>query len=131
MNAVLAAAWVTHLGKSAEDARAAKHTHWVATAQQFSPRPNEPYSLDLLRFLASESETLEYKAQGLPADQLSIQNGVIILHATGTVPFIVDPNSQGARWLQTHLVQPESAVELSPSKKPASAVPGGRLLRPR
>lgn len=36
---------------------------------------------------------LTWKAEGLPGDELSMQNAVAILHATQS-PFIIDPSSQ-------------------------------------
>ena len=34
---------------------------------------------DLRKFLCSESELLTWKAEGLPSDQLSIENSIVIL----------------------------------------------------
>ena len=34
---------------------------------------------DLRKFLSSESEQLEWKSEGLPSDQLSIENALIVL----------------------------------------------------
>jgi dynein heavy chain 2, cytosolic len=50
-------------------------------------------SYDLCRFMSSESEMLTWKAQGLPADVLSLQNAVVIINCTLT-PLIIDPSLQ-------------------------------------
>ena len=48
---------------------------------------------DFCRFMSSESEMLRWKAEGLPADNLSMQNGVVILNAT-LPPLVIDPSTQ-------------------------------------
>ena len=37
---------------------------------------------DLKRFLASESEQLQWKIEGLPADQLSVENACVVLQVS-------------------------------------------------
>ena len=57
------------------------------------------------RFLSSEGELLKWKAQGLPADKLSAENAIVILHAPRErTPLIIDPSSQATEWLKAHLV---------------------------
>jgi dynein heavy chain 2 len=56
----------------------------------------------LLRFLSSESEQLQWKAQGLPADGLFMENAAILQHGTLT-PLVVDPGAQAAAWLMKRL----------------------------
>ncbi len=46
-----------------------------------------------MSFLSSEAELLTWQDQGLPADTLSAQNALAILHGVHT-PFIIDPSSQ-------------------------------------
>ena len=57
--------------------------------------------------MSSESELLTWKAQGLSADRLSQENGVMIQSGI-LVPFIVDPNSQALEWLR----QTNSSAEI-------------------
>ncbi|CAG13680.1 unnamed protein product, partial [Tetraodon nigroviridis] len=59
---------------------------------------------DLRSFLSTESEQLIWKSQGLPSDDLSIENALIILQSAGC-PFLIDPSSQATEWLCTHLQQ--------------------------
>eukprot|EP00116_Pleurobrachia_bachei_P011585 sb/3471847/ len=56
----------------------------------------------LAKFLSTESEQLEWKAEGLPSDDLSVENALIILHGT-RVPYLIDPSSRATAWLKEHL----------------------------
>ena len=56
----------------------------------------------LAKFLSTESEQLEWKAEGLPSDNLSVENALIILHGT-RVPYLIDPSSRATAWLKEHL----------------------------
>jgi hypothetical protein len=47
----------------------------------------------LTQLLSSTTELLGWKAQGLPADELSQCNAIAVLHATST-PLLIDPSSK-------------------------------------
>jgi dynein heavy chain len=55
--------------------------------------------LDVTRFLVDESEIGEWNLQGLPTDDLSIQNGIMVTRAT-RYPVLVDPQGQGISWIK-------------------------------
>ena len=55
--ALLAAAFITYLGKEPEDVRQAKLTQWCVDVKMAS-------SWSLTKFLASETEQLTWKTQG-------------------------------------------------------------------
>ena len=42
---------------------------------------------------------LTWKAEGLPSDDLSVENAVVLLH-TQQVPLVIDPSAQAAEWLR-------------------------------
>ncbi|KAL8191061.1 UNVERIFIED_CONTAM: Cytoplasmic dynein 2 heavy chain 1, partial [Gekko kuhli] len=69
--AQLAAAFITYLSAAPEDQRKASLDAWTKSAglEKF----------DLRRFLCSESEQLIWKSEGLPSDDLSIENALVIL----------------------------------------------------
>ncbi|CAE7930479.1 Dync2h1 [Symbiodinium sp. KB8] len=92
---LVAAGFVTYLAKATEDMRADAIAEWEAITglQKF----------DVLRLLSSESTMLTWKSEGLPADQLSMENALVILSSEHSVPFIVDPSTSATQWLKNHL----------------------------
>ncbi|CAD7952833.1 unnamed protein product, partial [Amoebophrya sp. A25] len=103
VHSVLAAAACTYLAHFSEDVREQCQRTWLAdNAQEFS----------FLRFMATESELLTWKQEGLPGDQLSQENAVVIKHSVQE-PFIVDPNSQAISWLESQLTA-EIALQQDP-----------------
>ena len=70
--ALLAAAFISYLSGASEDVRQRKLTEWCE-------KLNVPPPFDFCRFLSTESEQLQWKAEGLPSDSLSIENALVIL----------------------------------------------------
>ena len=50
-----------------------------------------PEGFDLLSFLASETEQLGWKAEGIPSNRLALENATILFRSKET-PFIIDPS---------------------------------------
>ncbi|KAM4566457.1 cytoplasmic dynein 2 heavy chain 1 isoform 3-T3 [Odontesthes bonariensis] len=94
IRALLAAAFITYLSAATEDRRRQCLETWMAQSglQKF----------DLRSFLCSESEQLIWKSQGLPSDDLSMENALVILQSVAC-PFLIDPSSRATEWLCTHL----------------------------
>ncbi|XP_010008233.1 PREDICTED: cytoplasmic dynein 2 heavy chain 1-like, partial [Nestor notabilis] len=69
--AQLAAAFITYLSAAPEDQRKTSLDEWTKSAglEKFNLR----------RFLCTESEELVWKSEGLPSDDLSIENALVIL----------------------------------------------------
>ncbi|XP_061575223.1 dynein cytoplasmic 2 heavy chain 1 isoform X3 [Cololabis saira] len=101
LRALLAAAFITYLSAASEDRRRHCLETWMAQSglQKF----------DLRSFLCSESEQLIWKSQGLPSDDLSMENALVILQINTlklqsvACPFLIDPSSRATEWLRTHL----------------------------
>ncbi|KAG7479776.1 cytoplasmic dynein 2 heavy chain 1 isoform X1 [Solea senegalensis] len=93
---MLAAAFITYLSAAPEDRRKHSLETWMAQSglQKF----------DLRSFLCSESEQLIWKSEGLPSDDLSMENALVILQSVAC-PFLIDPSSRATEWLRTHLKQ--------------------------
>lgn len=56
-------------------------------------------NFQIQKFLSSNIEISEWTSQGLPADEFSIQNGILTLH-TNRFPYCIDPQLQGLLWIQ-------------------------------
>ncbi|XP_068612804.1 cytoplasmic dynein 2 heavy chain 1 isoform X2 [Brachionichthys hirsutus] len=96
MRTMLAAAFITYLSAAPEDRR--KHCLETWMAQSGLKK------FDLRSFLCSESEQLIWKSEGLPSDDLSMENALVILQSVAC-PFLIDPSSRAIEWLCTHLKQ--------------------------
>eukprot|EP01022_Parablepharisma_sp_SALTPOND_P023029 TRINITY_DN475_c0_g1_i1.p1 TRINITY_DN475_c0_g1~~TRINITY_DN475_c0_g1_i1.p1 ORF type:complete len:3195 (-),score=434.63 TRINITY_DN475_c0_g1_i1:26360-35944(-) len=106
---LLAAAFITYLGGANESKRAETLAEWVNIVKV----PQFKFST----FMCNESELLKWKAEGLPADDLSIENAIILLYSTKT-PLIVDPSMQATEWLKLHLKEAGSTVEILNQQDP-------------
>ncbi|KAL7707900.1 dynein heavy chain cytosolic putative [Lotmaria passim] len=100
---LLAAAFITYLGEDAEDKRRATLAEWKArvTLPEFN----------FFTFLRDESVQLHYKAEGLPGDELSLDNAVMI-HEQVNTALIEDPSGQAVEWLQTNLKKQKAVVDV-------------------
>ena len=68
------------------------------TQQQIKKRVvNQSYKPELL--LTTDVEILKWNSDGLPSDDLSVQNGVLITR-TPKWPYVVDPQLQVNRWIK-------------------------------
>ncbi|XP_055895255.1 cytoplasmic dynein 2 heavy chain 1-like isoform X1 [Biomphalaria glabrata] len=99
--AQLAAAFITYLSAAPEDQRRNYLKQWQDTVGVDK--------FDLRRFLSTESEQLIWKSEGLPSDDLSMENALVILQVhdipigSSLRPFLIDPSSRATEWLKVHL----------------------------
>jgi dynein heavy chain len=94
----LAASFVSYLGPFNKEFRELLLTR---DFYQDLTKHNIPVTADLSvsDFLVEESERGEWTLQGLPTDELSVQNGLMVTRAT-RYPVLVDPQGQGLTWLK-------------------------------
>lgn len=114
-NSMLAAGVVAYLGACPEDVRAQMMNEWknkIGSA--------DVAAFELGSFLSSESEFLKWKSEGLPSDELSLQNALMIENSCQT-PFIIDPNGLATQWLKTHLSNNLSAAKELAKSEDANA----------
>jgi dynein heavy chain 2 len=71
VNSLLAAAFITYLSMAPEDLRQSLMSEWQDELSM--------NNFSFTAFLASEKEQLQWLSEGLPSDQLSVQNALIIL----------------------------------------------------
>lgn len=102
--AVVAAAFITYLGKEPEDVRQRYLSAWCT-------RFDLPENFKVSSFLRTEGELLQFKAEGLPGDDLSLENAVIILECIRT-PLVVDPANRAVDWVRQHLSSKNTVVEV-------------------
>eukprot|EP00760_Papus_ankaliazontas_P008674 PhM_4_TR13906/c0_g1_i1/m.49396/K10414/DYNC2H, DNCH2; dynein heavy chain 2, cytosolic len=100
---VLAGAFVAYLGGEIEEVRQSLMSQWKdkLKVKEFAFRT----------FLRTEAQLLEFKGEGLPGDDLSLDNAVLIQEATQT-PLIVDPAHQAFKWLTAHLKKQKAVVDV-------------------
>jgi len=97
-DALLSAEFVSYIG--AFSVRLRKNLWqktWIPNIEKF----NIPISkgINPLHILTNDSAVAQWKNEGLPADQMSIENATIINSCTRW-PLIIDPQLQGSSWIR-------------------------------
>lgn len=90
MHCLLSSAYCIYLGEAEEKKRETDLAYWKKIAK------DEVFSF--CNFCFSESQFLQWKAQGHPSDQLSLEN-TCIFYNTSKYPLIVDPSGRIEQWL--------------------------------
>jgi len=57
-------------------------------------------SVDLVEFLVDEGTICEWSLEGLPNDDLSIQNGIMVTRSS-RYPLMIDPQGQALQWIKS------------------------------
>lgn len=106
-HSLMTSAFINYLANKDEGERTSRLTSWKSLLSVSS--------FSLVDFLSDESEILEFVSQGLPGDQLSIENALISLN-TYKSPLIIDPNNALSLWL-TNKLKKDTQLEVVSSQE--------------
>ena len=95
---LLACGFLSYSGPFNQEFRSRLMTKWQGLLKSKSV-PFTP-NLNVVTMLVDESETAEWSLQGLPSDELSLENAAIVTKAR-SYPLLIDPQGQGKIWLRT------------------------------
>lgn len=100
---LLSAACIIYLGAQNETSREQNLKNWLRSLkiQEFNIRT----------FLATEAQLLTYKKEGLPGDNLSMENAIYIMNSIKT-PLIIDPATNATNWLKSNLSKSNEKIEI-------------------
>lgn len=91
---LLSAAFITYLSSKSEDERTDILKHWLQKV--------DLDKFQLKKFLCTESDLLTWKGEGLPSDELSIENSIVIVDSLDSV-LLIDPSNRASSWLKNHM----------------------------
>ncbi|KAF6767889.1 hypothetical protein AHF37_10390 [Paragonimus kellicotti] len=104
---LLATGFLSYNGPFNQDFRKLLNQYWRKELIQ----NKIPFSDDLncITMLVDNATLSEWNVQGLPTDELSVQNGLIVTRAT-RYPLLIDPQGQGKAWIKKKEAQNELQV---------------------
>ena len=95
---LISAAFLSYLGPFTFDFRRdLLHNTWEADVLARKLPVSSPFRLQDL--LTTEVETTAWASDGLPSDELSIQNGILTMRAS-RYPLCIDPQMQAVAWIK-------------------------------
>eukprot|EP00559_Dactyliosolen_fragilissimus_P007927 CAMPEP_0184869058 /NCGR_PEP_ID=MMETSP0580-20130426/32666_1 /TAXON_ID=1118495 /ORGANISM="Dactyliosolen fragilissimus" /LENGTH=2586 /DNA_ID=CAMNT_0027370293 /DNA_START=1 /DNA_END=7761 /DNA_ORIENTATION=+ len=136
-DSLLMAGFLTYFGPFDFKGRALLMEKWKETLDELGIEFTD--DIDMKYSLSTLSDHIEWQAQGLPADTLSLENGVILEHCYQSFeegkqfsryPLIIDPSGEGIEFVKARYkdVKETSFVDDNFMKKLAGAVRFGTTL---
>ena len=116
---LLAAAFISYIGPFTKVFRdklmTQTFTPFLQESFQKAAGPDAPIPLsaapDPIRILTNTATVASWGAEGLPADQVSVENGTIVCNSARW-PLIIDPQLQGVKWLKNRESAPERNLQI-------------------
>jgi len=96
---LVAAAFLSYTGAFTYDYRKTMLGAWESDLVERHVPMSQPFHLT--SFLASEVEISRWAGEGLPSDELSIQNGILTTRSSRW-PLCIDPQMQASKWIKEH-----------------------------
>ncbi|KAH0622614.1 hypothetical protein JD844_025060 [Phrynosoma platyrhinos] len=83
------------------DGLSGEKIRWTQQSKEFKAQTNSAPKLHMQARIGLTYNLLisEWNLQGLPGDELSVQNGIIVTKAT-RYPLLIDPQTQGKTWIK-------------------------------
>uniref|UniRef100_A0A0R3WKD5 Dynein heavy chain 7, axonemal n=1 Tax=Hydatigena taeniaeformis TaxID=6205 RepID=A0A0R3WKD5_HYDTA len=94
----IAAACVAYYGAFTMEFRESLVSTWVAKCHELEVPVSE--NVGLFSVLGDAFELRQWNAEGLPRDQISTDNGIMVTHSRRW-PLMIDPQEQANRWIRT------------------------------
>ncbi|XP_039290802.1 dynein heavy chain 8, axonemal [Nilaparvata lugens] len=89
--------FLTYCGPFNQEYRLILQKYWYYELKSLRIPLSE--KLNIIESLVDQPTISEWNLQGLPSDDLSIENGIIVTKAS-RFPLIIDPQSQGVQWIK-------------------------------
>eukprot|EP00698_Gefionella_okellyi_P021811 TRINITY_DN713_c0_g5_i1.p1 TRINITY_DN713_c0_g5~~TRINITY_DN713_c0_g5_i1.p1 ORF type:complete len:2528 (-),score=851.46 TRINITY_DN713_c0_g5_i1:18-6647(-) len=94
---LIASAFLSYAGPFPANYRTELTSKWLARVKELNVPHTPNFSFE--NFLSVPTQTREWNIQGLPTDNFSIQNGVLVTRGQRW-PLMVDPQEQAKKWIK-------------------------------
>ncbi|KAJ3032226.1 Dynein heavy chain 6, axonemal [Rhizophlyctis rosea] len=112
-NIFLSAAAVAYFGAFTSNFRQELVDGWIKRCREIGIPVSETFTL--VETLADPAVVRDWNIQGLPADSLSIENGILVTRGRRW-PLMIDPQGQANRWIRSMEGQELKVVKLTEAK---------------
>lgn len=96
-DALLASGFLSYAGAFPAEFRTSLLTHWTKEIKKLQIPHTK--SFDFVDFLVDPTEVREWQSRGLPGDDFSKENAVVVTRGTRW-PLMVDPQQQAIKWIK-------------------------------